>query len=114
MRIIKGNVWLNHIHILINFPYPKMMIVKSIMIYMVWLLVSGSGLASEDTIDVAYLGGAFLMERSVVEKDMLEQIWTNVIRTSGIRNNDVEVSLRNFVNENELYKVMKKKRFLAR
>ena len=66
------------------------------------------GSEPEETIDFAYPGGAFLMEKSSVEGDVISQFWQNVLIRSGMPADKVRV--RNFVEEEPLYEVMKQGR----
>jgi ABC-type amino acid transport substrate-binding protein len=66
--------------------------------------------AYEGDIDFAYHGGAYAMGKSGTENDAIAQFWEIVLKTCGIKRNSIKVN--NFVDENQLYKMMKDKRVI--
>ena len=66
--------------------------------------------AYEGDIDFAYHGGAYAMGKSGAENDVIAQFWEIVLKTSGIKKNSIKVN--NFVDENQLYNMMKDKRVI--
>ncbi|MCP4622568.1 MAG: phosphate/phosphite/phosphonate ABC transporter substrate-binding protein [bacterium] len=92
-------------------PYSKLVEKKIILLSLVFVLLVSECAAYDGEIDAAYMGGAFLMEKSATEKVMMEQIWTAVLAASGLKKGPI--NLQNFVNEDELYKVMKEGKIIA-
>jgi ABC-type phosphate/phosphonate transport system substrate-binding protein len=69
--------------------------------------ISANTLAYDGEIDFSYHGGAYLMDKSGVENDTITQFWEILLKKSKIKRDKVKV--KNFVNEDELYSMMKKK-----
>lgn len=72
---------------------------------LVSLLSAGQAPAYQGKIDFAYIGGAYLMDKSGIENETIAQFWENLLRLANIKRPVVKVE--NFVNEQELLSKMK-------
>ncbi|MBF0475765.1 MAG: hypothetical protein HQK59_08010, partial [Deltaproteobacteria bacterium] len=84
-----------------------------LILFLLFVLLSGlfasRGLAYEGDIDFAYMGGAYAMEKAGLEQELFSKFVELLLKNVGMGSHK-EVKVKNFIDEKELYAVMKKGR----